>query len=122
MLTSLQPRARTVTISPPLIVPSWDEALTAGRFWGVFWVDVNTAATATAGFLEVARKLKVPAETLAEARQALSNIQHPWLLVLDNADDPQFDHQDYFPASHTGFVLMTSRNPECHQYATVFSE
>jgi tetratricopeptide (TPR) repeat protein len=42
-------------------------------------------------------------------------------LVLDNADDPTVDYQHYFPDGTLGVVLMTSRNPECQQYATVKS-
>jgi tetratricopeptide (TPR) repeat protein len=41
--------------------------------------------------------------------------------VLDNADDPAVDYQHYFPDGSLGVVLMTSRNPECQQYATVKS-
>jgi hypothetical protein len=42
-------------------------------------------------------------------------------LVLDNADNPTVDYQDYFPDGKQGVVLLTSRNDECQQYATVKS-
>lgn len=48
----------------------------------------------------------------------IENLQHPWLMVLDNADDPDTDYQPYFPHSPWGVVMMTSRNEETHQYAT----
>lgn len=48
----------------------------------------------------------------------IANLQHPWLLVLDNADDPTMDYQPYFPLSTWGVVMMTSRNEDTHQYAT----
>ena len=38
--------------------------------------------------------------------------------MLDNADDPTVDYQHYFPDGTLGVVIMTSRNPECQQYAT----
>jgi tetratricopeptide (TPR) repeat protein len=41
--------------------------------------------------------------------------------VLDNADDPTVDYQDYFPDGTLGVVILTSRNDECQQYATVKS-
>jgi hypothetical protein len=88
------------------------------RFWGVFWVDVSTVYLAETGFLHIASRLHIPAQTLEEARQGLANVQHPWLLVLDNADDPHIDYQHYFPAGPSGVVMLTSRNDECHQYAT----
>ena len=42
-------------------------------------------------------------------------------MVLDNADDPDLDYQNYFPDATLGVVLLTSRNHECQQYATVSS-
>jgi tetratricopeptide (TPR) repeat protein len=49
----------------------------------------------------------------------LANVNQSWLLILDNADDPNFDYQVYFPPGNFGVVLMTSRNPECHRFATI---
>ncbi len=88
------------------------------RFWGVFWVDVSTAYLAESGFLDIASRLHIPAQTWEDARQGLASMQQPWLLVLDNADDPHIDYQHYFPAAPLGVVLLTSRNDECNQYAT----
>ena len=88
-------------------------------FWGIFWVDVSTATLAETGFLNIAKRLGVSAETLEEARQILANVEQPWLLILDNADDHLFDYQSYFPTGYFGVVLMTSRNSECSRYATV---
>ena len=48
----------------------------------------------------------------------IANLSHPWLLILDNADDPEVDYRDYFPDSRHGVVAMTSRNQGCEQYAT----
>jgi tetratricopeptide (TPR) repeat protein len=87
-------------------------------FWGIFWVDVSTVTLAETGFLDIAKRLGVSAETLEEARQTLANVEQPWLLILDNADDYLFDYQNYFPTGHFGVVLMTSRNSECSRYAT----
>ena len=91
--------------------------LTASSFWGVFWVDVSTTSLAENNFLNIAGKLNIPGRSLEEARQGLANIEHPWLLVLDNADDPDVDYQYYFPAGPSGVVILTSRNAECHQHA-----
>jgi len=93
-------------------------SLTITRFWGVFWIDVSTAHLAETGFLDIASRLHIPAQTLEEARQGLANINKSWLLVLDNADDPHVDYQYYFPSGPSGVVVLTSRNDECHQYAT----
>jgi tetratricopeptide (TPR) repeat protein len=100
----------------------YDKPLTDNRFWGVFWVDVSTVTSADTGFLTMAKMIHAAAENLEEARQALSNIQQPWLLILDNADDPHFDYQAYLPTGNYGVVLMTSRNSECRRYATVLHD
>lgn len=45
-----------------------------------------------------------------------------WLLILDNADNPETDYSRYIPSSKRGDVLFTTRNPECETYNTVGSE
>ena len=69
-------------------------------------------------FLELARKLCLPAQTWEDACLGIANLQHPWLLVLDNADNPDVDYQPYIPNSPLGVVMVTSRNEECQRYAT----
>lgn len=34
-----------------------------------------------------------------------------WLLIIDNADDPDVKLQEYFPKGQRGCVLVTTRNP-----------
>lgn len=43
----------------------------------------------------------------------LANIEDPWLLILDNCDDPKMDYAIYFPSGERGSVLMTTRVKEC---------
>ena len=104
---------------PPRLRYDLHMTLMNDSFWGIFWVDVSTVTLAEAGFLNIAKRLGVSAETLEEARQILANVEQPWLLILDNADDHLFDYQSYFPTGYFGVVLMTSRNSECSRYATV---
>ena len=51
----------------------------------------------------------------------LSGLEMPWLLVIDNADDLEFDYSRYFPSGERGHILVTSRNPECRIHATIGS-
>lgn len=90
----------------------------SNRFWGVFWVDVSTPSLAENGFLEIATRLKLASPEWKDGYQALANTQQSWLLVLDNADDPNVDYQDYLPSGFASVVVLTSRNAECEQYAT----
>lgn len=48
----------------------------------------------------------------------LSHCKQPWLLVLDNADDPDMDISAYYPSEGNGHVLITTRNPNAVQHAT----
>ncbi|KAG9239961.1 P-loop containing nucleoside triphosphate hydrolase protein, partial [Calycina marina] len=86
-------------------------------FWGIFWVDVDKPSTAERGFIAVARLLGHSTETITEALQVLETAHRSWLLILDNADDPNFDYQVYFPPGNHGAVLMTSRVAECRRYS-----
>ena len=81
-------------------------------------MDVSTDTLAETGFLDIAKRSKISAERWEEARQGLANIQKPWLLVLDNADDPKVDYERYFPSGTSGVVILTSRNVECRQHST----
>lgn len=96
--------------------------LTILSFWGMFWVDVSSESAATAGFLGISKVLGSSADNIDDVRHLLSNAKHDWLLVLDNADDPDTDYERYFPSGTRGAILMTSRMQECSQYNTVGSE
>ena len=46
-------------------------------------------------------------------------MQHEeWLLLLDNADDPNLNLHDYFPRCAHGNILITSRNREIVHHAS----
>jgi tetratricopeptide (TPR) repeat protein len=96
--------------------------LTTSSFWGVFWVDVASEASARGGFMAIAKALKSPVETTEEILHMLASMTDRWLLILDNADDHQVDYATYFPSGNRGAIIMTSRVPECRQYSTVTPE
>ncbi|KAM3077881.1 hypothetical protein ACMFMF_004300 [Clarireedia jacksonii] len=87
------------------------------EFWGVFWVDIDKASTAESGFISIAKLLGSSAESLPDALQVLASTKQPWLLILDNADNPNFDYQIYFPSGTYGAVIMTSRVSDCKEYS-----
>jgi tetratricopeptide (TPR) repeat protein len=97
-------------------------SLTANSLWGIFWVDVGSRSTAKNGFLAIAKALGFSAESVEESLQALASTKDYWLLILDNADDPEVDYAAYIPSGNQGAVLITSRIPECHQHSTVPAE
>jgi hypothetical protein len=86
-------------------------------FWGVFWVNVDTASTAKSDYIAIANELVSPAEGVKEALQVLASTRENWLLVLDNADDPGIDYQAYIPSGTYGSILITSRVDETKRYS-----
>ena len=48
----------------------------------------------------------------------LSNNPDTWLVIFDNADDPDLDISVYFPVGNRGTILITTRNPDCKVHAT----
>jgi hypothetical protein len=96
--------------------------LTASSFWGVFWVDVSSPYTAKNDFLALAKAFGSSVKSVEESLEALANTKDRWLLVLDNADDPEFDYATYIPSGNQGAVIMTSRIPACSQYSTLPAE
>ncbi|KAF1919273.1 hypothetical protein BDU57DRAFT_491459 [Ampelomyces quisqualis] len=91
-------------------------------FWGVFWVDVSNESTAHNGFMAIAKALRSPEKTIEELLLVLASTTKPWLLILDNADDPTLDYTAYFPRGKRGALIMTSRIAEYSKYSTVPSE
>ncbi|KAH6694361.1 P-loop containing nucleoside triphosphate hydrolase protein [Leptodontidium sp. MPI-SDFR-AT-0119] len=87
------------------------------QFWGVFWVDVDKKSTAESDFVAIAKRMGHSVESLHDALHVLANTKKAWLLILDNADDPDFNYQVYFPSGNHGAVLMTSRVAQCKQYS-----
>ncbi|KAI9764687.1 MAG: hypothetical protein M1839_005787 [Geoglossum umbratile] len=91
-----------------------------GKFWGVFWIDASRTEIAEQGFLDIARACGQEEEFEA-TKTWMSSIQYPWLLIIDNADDPAMDISKYFPMGNRGAVLVATRNPDFKIYATVGS-
>ena len=52
------------------------------------------------------------------AKNWLSSLQQPWLLLIDNADDPEIDVMRYFPGGERGVILITTRNPTNKRHGT----
>jgi tetratricopeptide (TPR) repeat protein len=53
------------------------------------------------------------------AKAWLASLEVPWLLIIDNSDDPYLNIADLFPAGERGFILVTTRVPENTKHGTV---
>jgi hypothetical protein len=78
-------------------------------FWGIFWVDVSSIYIAKSDFIALAK---------ASVRK-LTN--ESWTLILDNADEKDFDYHRYFSSGTRGATIMTSRPLECSAHNIIGS-
>ena len=59
--------------------------------------------------------------TQSAGKHWLSNLDEPWLLIINNVDDPSFDLSSLFPQGERGYILVTTRNPNFRVHSTVGS-
>lgn len=88
------------------------------RYWGVFWVDASSEKNIETGFSSIGTQAGRGA-TMTAGIYWLSRCTQPWLLILDNADDPDMDISEYCPTGGNGHILVTTRNPNAVEHATV---
>jgi len=88
------------------------------RYWGVFWIDASSEENAENSYSSLGQQMGKGA-TFSGGMHWLSQCTKPWLLVIDNADDPDMDVSKYFPVGGSGHILITTRNPGAEIYATV---
>jgi tetratricopeptide (TPR) repeat protein len=87
------------------------------RYWGVFWIDASNEKNIESGYASIGAQAGKGA-TMAAGIYWLSRCTQPWLLILDNADDPDMDISMYCPAGGNGHILVTTRNPNAIEHAT----
>ncbi|KAA6413838.1 MAG: hypothetical protein FRX48_02200 [Lasallia pustulata] len=88
------------------------------NFWAIFWIDGSSEVQATQTFSKIA-KIGGVEPNKAAAKNWLSNLEHSWLLIIDNADDPRTPIEEYFPEGERGHILVTTRNPALQVHGTV---
>ena len=81
---------------------------------GVFWVNAESIEGLTAGFVEIAKTLRLPEADSNNQEQTIAAVLHwmhdrtSWLLVLDNVENRK-DLQRFVTDRHKGNVIVTSR-------------
>ncbi|OTA52498.1 hypothetical protein K449DRAFT_379302 [Hypoxylon sp. EC38] len=88
------------------------------KYWGVFWIDCSSAANADASYALLSERAGKGRE-IGAGQEWLSQIIDPWLLVLDNANDPEMDLTGFLPSYGNGHILITTRNPNAKIYSTI---
>ena len=87
-------------------------------FWGIFWIDVSSDEAAEEGFARLGG-LANKDKTFEAGMHWLSNSSQPWLLILDNADEPDMTISRYFPAGGRGHIIITTKNANNRVHATI---
>jgi tetratricopeptide (TPR) repeat protein/DNA-binding XRE family transcriptional regulator len=86
----------------------------AQDYQAVFWVPADSSDTLVAGFLEIARTMKLPEREERDQTIMVAAVkgwlsQHAgWLLILDNVDDLTL-LPEFLPAPVRGHLLLTTR-------------
>lgn len=90
------------------------------RYWGVFWLDAASLATAEQGYVAIGRLCGLVQPSVETVKNWLASLDLPWLLIIDNADNPEIDYSQYMPSGMRGDILLTTRNKDCGvEYGTV---
>ena len=83
------------------------------KVWGVLWVDASTERKLKRSLVNLFVKYGDGSRDHSDVDQALdwlSNLQHTWLLIIDNADQPNLNISHYIPKSSKGCVLITTKS------------
>ncbi|KAJ7073025.1 hypothetical protein C8F01DRAFT_1225797 [Mycena amicta] len=85
-------------------------AESGARFTDQFKINASSAETIEVGYKQIAMAKKLG--DTAEAAQTWLKTHHAeWLLLFDNADQPNLDLGAYLPQCNHANILITSRNP-----------
>ena len=68
------------------------------------------------------RQCDVAEPSVANVKSWLAHNSQRWLVIIDNADDPERDYSSYIPSGMSGDIIFTTRVSECETYNTVGSE
>lgn len=96
-------------------------AYNSTSFWGVFWINASSVERASQTFSRLAKQFGGREPNERAAKNWLSHLELPWLLIIDNADNSSTDIGTLFPEGERGSVLITTRNPAHKVYGTVGS-
>jgi hypothetical protein len=85
-------------------------------FSDILFIDTSTIATIDTGLKNIA-VAKNSGNSQQDGLLWLTSKVEEWLLVFDNADDPNISLNDFIPQCNHGNIIITSRNPGLCVYA-----
>ncbi|KAJ7714723.1 hypothetical protein B0H16DRAFT_519357 [Mycena metata] len=84
-------------------------------FSDIFFVDTSKVETIEMTLKSIAVSKSV-GDSAQDALRWLQSNPNKWLLLFDNADDPNINLNDFLPKCSHGNIIITSRNPELRKY------
>ncbi len=84
------------------------------KYEAIFWVSANSSISLVSGFTEIAHKLKLISTEERDSQAIVNAVKRwlgehqDWLLIFDNADQPQLV-KECLPLDPQGHILLTSR-------------
>ncbi|RJE26007.1 hypothetical protein PHISCL_01692 [Aspergillus sclerotialis] len=87
-------------------------------YWGVFTIDATAPRLAAESYSAVG-KVGGLEGTESSGKYFLSQVREPWLLIIDNADDPDVYLPNLFPPENRGHILVTTRNRDFQEYGNI---
>ncbi|KAI4116581.1 MAG: hypothetical protein LQ345_003026 [Seirophora villosa] len=90
----------------------------SNSFWGIFWINASSRLSVQHTYATIAQVGGVEPNERA-AKNWLANLDRPWLLLIDNADDLGTPLEEHFPEGDQGIILVTTRNPLARVHGTV---
>lgn len=96
----------------------------AKKYSAILWANANSEQSLRESFESFSDVLKTPEETFVDSesrvrftKRILTEWPEPWLLVLDNFDDPsKYAIRDYLPTSVKGHIIFTSRSGDARKF------
>ncbi|KAK0224961.1 P-loop containing nucleoside triphosphate hydrolase protein, partial [Armillaria nabsnona] len=84
------------------------------RFLHVWFFDATSDSTLAAGFKKLGKAAGI-GESVDDVQDFLGRMHRDWLLIFDNADDPEVELSNYIPRCNHGNIIITSRLTEVNQ-------
>ena len=117
-VSNLQKTTKKSTYNSPLRRYPADKP----SYWRFIWLDASSVTTAKQGLVDIGRQNGVAEPSVVNVKSWLACQSQRWLLIIDNADNPDVDYSEYMPPSKRGDILFTTRNSDCLIYQTAGSE
>ncbi|KAE9386730.1 hypothetical protein BT96DRAFT_891464 [Gymnopus androsaceus JB14] len=92
-------------------------------FTGIYFITAESKDSIKASYYDIAiRNGSMPVQGWESGFRWLKTHETNWLIVMDNADDPQLSLGEFLPSCDHGNVIITSRNPDLMQIAAKSEE